>query len=321
MRFSWNFIRTIANGTAKLIARKYFDRFSRVRFRLMDICCLSYMAILALLLPFFHREVPFWPSNFAIHAIFVFGGLELIRLGETRSQNLFFKTLRTFYPVIFILYGWDELNEMARMFSGSFWMTDFLVSADEKLFGVHPTVWMQQFYAPWLDEIMCFLYAGYYLMIPLATLPLFIRGKQRETMAVLSIGTLTYFANFALFYILPSVCPRAIPWLDSLHAADYSGYLFASIIRFLQQGGSVVGGCFPSSHVSASFVWAFAAWRYNRKMGYLLLPLALGVALSSVYLRYHHAVDPITGLILAVVVYFIAIFVLRKRAEDPLATS
>lgn len=297
------------------MGRNDISRYSMVRFRLMDLCCLSYMTILGLLLPFFHYQVPSWPQNFVMHIIFIFGGLEIIRLGEMRPQNRFLRALRTFYPVIFILYGWDELNDMVRMFFGSFWMTDILIDLDEKIFGVHPTVWMQQYYSPWLDELMSFLYSGYYLMIPLATLPLYLRGKHKETMAVFSIGTLAYFANFALFYIMPSVCPRSIPLMDSLHSVDYTGYLFASLIRFLQQGGSVLGGCFPSSHVTASFVWAFATWRYNRKLGYLLLPLAFGVAISAVYLRYHHAVDPLSGLVLAIIVYFVAIAILRKRRE------
>jgi hypothetical protein len=76
-------------------------RYGHIRFRLLDFCCLGYMALIGLLLPFFHRQVPHWPSDFLIHVLFVIAGLEIIRFAEKRPQNKLLWAIRTFYPVAF----------------------------------------------------------------------------------------------------------------------------------------------------------------------------------------------------------------------------
>lgn len=292
-------------------------RYGELRFRLVDWICLGYMALIGVLVLIFHQSIAGWPIHIAIHLLLIVAGLEIIRLGERHAGNGWLWFLRTFYPVIFILYGWDELNHLVLMAFDSFWLTDFLVQADVWLFGAHPTVWVEQYYLPWLDELVSVLNVSYYLFIPIATLPLFFSGKREATLAAFAIASLTYFTNLLLFYLLPSVCPRMIADLTALHAFDYSGYVFADLVRFFQRNASVQGGCFPSSHVSMSFAWAFAAWRYHRPLAYVLLPMAIGVAISTVYLRYHHAVDPIVGLLLAVFCTWLAIWLLQRRGEDP----
>jgi membrane-associated phospholipid phosphatase len=252
-----------------------------------------------------------------IHALIIIAILELVRLGESlpRKKGLWF--LRTFYPVAAILIGWNEIDALARMFFGSYWATDLLIRADELVFGVHPTVWIQRFYRPWLDELMVILYSGYYLFLFLATLPLFLKKKYEETLAVFSVATFVLFINYFLFYLMPVLSPVMTESLDALHTRRYSGYIVAEITRFIQDRASVRGGTFPSSHISQALVWALMAFRYNRKMGTVLLPIVLGVAVSTVYLSYHHALDPIAGLLLGALLYPVGLRFIKARGEDP----
>ena len=63
--------------------KRYWNlRYSKIRFRLMDICCLAYMALIGFLLIFFHKTVINWPLHVFIHAAIVIGILEIVRLGE-----------------------------------------------------------------------------------------------------------------------------------------------------------------------------------------------------------------------------------------------
>jgi hypothetical protein len=249
-------------------------RYGHIRFRLLDFCCLGYMALIGLLLPLFHRQVPHWPSDFLIHVLFVIAGLEIIRLAEKRPQNKLLWAIRTFYPVAFYGYGYGEIDHTVRMLLGSYWAIDFLLNLDKAIFGVHPTIWVQQFYSPWLDELMNFFYAGYYFFPALIALPLFLRKKSEETLAAFSIVTFVYFSNYLLFYIFPTLSPRHIPGFAEMHTAEYTGYFIASFNRFVQSFGSVHGGCFPSSHVSGALAWSLVACRYNRKLGYLFFPMS-----------------------------------------------
>jgi membrane-associated phospholipid phosphatase len=275
------------------------------------------MAFIGFSLPFFHKEVPFWPADFLIHLIFVIGGLEIIRLGEKHQNNIILWSIRTFYPVFFSLYGFLEIDHLVRMFFGSYWANGFLVNADKVIFGVHPTVWIERYYAPWLDELMTFFFTGYYFFMPAVVLPLFIKGKREETLAAFSISTFAYLITYLFFYLFPALSPRMIPWMAEMHNSDYTGYLIASLTRMIQGSDGVThGGVFPSSHISGAMAWSLAAWRYERKLGLFLIPMVFGVALSTVYLRYHHAVDPIAGLVMGFVSYFVVIAILKKRGED-----
>ncbi len=292
-------------------------RYGQVRFRLVDINCLAYFGVIAFLLIFFHRTVPAWPKVVLIHALVIVAILEIVRLGESLPRRRELWLLRTFYPVAAILIGWNEIDALVRMFFGSYWATDLLIRADVMVFGVHPTVWVQRFYRPWLDELMVIFYSGYYLFLPLATLPLFIKKKYEETLAVFSVATFVLFINYFLFYLTPVLSPVMTESLDALHTGRYSGYIVAEITRFLQAHGSVRGGTFPSSHISQALVWALMAFRYNPKMGRVLLPVVLGVAVSTVYLGYHHALDPIGGLLLGALLHPVGIKIIKARGEDP----
>lgn len=292
-------------------------RYGPVHFRLMDINCLAYLGLVGFLLIFFHRAVAYWPIYILIHAVLVIFILEIVRFGEKYPQKKTFWILRTFYPVALILYLWSELNGLVPMFYGSYWATDIIIHWDKIIFGVHPTVWVQQLYQPWLDELMNFFYTGYYTFFLLVPLSLFICKKKKEAIAVFSLTTFAYFSNFLLFYFFPVVSPRMYPSLEALHIKQHSGYFFSLVNRIVQAEGSVLGAAFPSSHVSGALVWALAALRYSRKLGYVVAPIALGVAVAAVYLGLHHAVDSIFGILWGFICYPIALSLIKKRGEDP----
>jgi membrane-associated phospholipid phosphatase len=294
-------------------------RYHSLRLRLVDICSLAYLAAIGFLLLFFHRHVPDWPLLFLIRLLSVIAVLEIIRAAAKNPAAKFFPTLRVVYPVAIILYGALEISYTQQLFFATPWAADLLADWDKALFGTHPTVWVQQFYSPGLDELMNFFYNLYFLFIPIVLTALLWQGKKEEALAAISIACFNYFLNYFLFYLIPALSPRMIPWLSALHSKDFTGFFFASITRLYQgEQGVMKGGCFPSVHVSAALSWSIAAWRYERKLGYLFFPMTLGVAVSTFYLRYHHAVDPLAGLLLGAVCSALAIRILKKRREDPL---
>ena len=293
-------------------------RYGCIRFRLMDINCMGYLGLIGILLIFFHKTVIRWPFHVLIHAAFVIGILEIVRLGEKYPHIKILWVLRTFYPMTVILYGWSEIDALVRMFFGTYWSTDAIIHLDKLIFRVHPTVWVQQFYRPWLDELMNIFYSGYHLIMPLFSLILFTKGKREETLAAFSIVTATYFSNFFLFYLLPTLAPLMTDALRELHTNQYTGYIAAEITRTLHAIDGQRCGAFPSCHISTMLVWFLIALRYKRKLGYVSMPMALGVGISTVYLGYHHAVDPICGYIWGALCYPIALKLIKIRGEDPL---
>lgn len=303
------------------LSRYWSSRYNKIRFRLMDINCLIFLGIIALLLIFFHNTISQWPIYVLLHTGSIIIILELIRLGEIRRKNLVLSIFRTFYPVIVIMFGWKEINSLLPMFSGNYWFTEIAIYLDKSIFGVNPTIWVQHLYEPWFDELMNIFYSGYYLCIPLIPSILFMKGKREQTLAAFSLITFTYFTNYLLFYLFPAVGPHMAESLQGLHTIDYQGFFVSKITRFIQANESLKGGAFPSCHTAAMLVWSLIALRYLKKLGYVLMPATLGVAISTVYLGYHHAVDAIGGLILGVLCYSMSLALIKFRKEDPIASS
>jgi membrane-associated phospholipid phosphatase len=300
-----------------IVLKAWNSRYHGVRFRLMDINCTVYMGLIGVLLIFFHKTVGNWPQYILIHAGFVIGILEIVRLGEKHPEKKLFSILRTFYPIVILLYAWEELPALQPIIFGSYWLTDTLVRWDKLIFGVHPTVWLQNLYNPWLDELMNFIYATYYTFFLLAPLIFYIRKKKEVSFAIYSLATFTYMSNFLLFYFLPALGAKPAPLLEGLHVKEHTGFLFVELNRIVQTKGGIACGAFPSSHVAGALVWALSALRYDKKLGYIILPFAIGIGFSTVYMTLHHAVDPIAGYIWGILSFVLALKLIKVRGEDP----
>jgi len=305
----------------KSIQRFWKSRYGQFRFRLMDIVCLAYLGLIGFLLIFFHKAVNRWLLYVLLHALFIIIILEIIRLAEKHPQKKILWFVRTMYPIALFLYSWEELAALMPMFYGNFWMTDLVVRWDKLIFGVYPTVWVQKLYTPWLNELMHFMYVGYYSFFILVPCLLYFRNKKQETLAVFSILSFTYLTNFFLFFLIPTLDPNHVPLLQELHVKEQAGYLFVPLNKFIQGTGGIPVAAFPSSHVAGALVWALVAIRYIRKLGYVLLPVAIGVGLSVVYIQLHHALDPIVGYIWGTLCYLVALKLIKKRGEDPLVPT
>jgi len=297
------------------------SRYGHIRFKLMDINCLAYMALIGFLLIFFHKEVKGWPFYVLIHAAWIAIILEIIRLGEKYPERRVSSALRAFYPIAILLYGWLELTPLLLMFFDSYWGTEIIIRWDKIIFGVHPTVWMQRLYQPWLDEIMNFIYAAYYTFFLLIPLYFYARKRKQEACAIYSFATFTYLTNYVFFFLMPVLGPKTVPLLQQLQVKEHTGYLFTFLNRIIQAGGGVAGAAFPSSHVAGALVWMLAGWRYSKKVGIISAPISLTIGVSTVYMNLHHALDPIAGYLWGIICFFVALKLIKKRGEDPRTVS
>ncbi len=281
------------------------DLLTTQHLRLMDLHCLVFLMVISIGLLIFHRSVPNWEVHFLRHLFYALAILVTIgilhRLKPTRMRM----ALRLLYPVAIISYGWSELTHLGSMIYGNYWATDWIVATDKLLFGVYPTIWFQNWYHPWLDELMNLCYSGYYLYMPLILISLFLKKQYQDLSQVLSIATWTYLSIFLLYYLIPVLGPRMTPLLQAFPHREYSGYYVAGITRLLQSNGGIMGGAFPSSHVAGGVMWTLVCLKYFKKAGLFMIPLTLGMTISTVYLGYHHGLDPIAGLVWGIFSYLL----------------
>jgi len=263
----------------------------------MDIVCLIYLKIMLLLSLIYRQNLENDTALIMPHLLFLLGTYLIIIFRQSCPQNRYLFILGIIYPVAIIAFGWNSLSQLVPLIYGNYWATSWVVTFDKFLFGTYPTIWCEQFYRPWLDECMNVFYSGYYLFMPLTLLTLLIKRKHAYLIYALSLASFTYLGSYILYCIFPTLGPSMTPEITELSSQSHSGYLFSAITRWIQSGGSVIGAAFPSSHVAGSVIWTVIALKIRRPIGIFLTLMTPGIAISTVYLGYHHAIDPLSGMI------------------------
>jgi len=182
-----------------------------------------------------------------------------------------------------------------------------LLAMDVWLFGVEPCVWAEQFYSRDRTEMFQLLYMSFVLIAPAVP---FLLLKQRRfdefRRAALSI-VLCFYMGYALYLILPAAPPRIV--LAGEFKKNLGGDpLFASMAAngALSLLPTDSRAAFPSLHAAVSLLALGLAWRFTRGLFFVLLPVVLGLWVSTVYLRHHFVVDLFAGFALAPAAYFLA---------------
>ena len=268
--------------------------------RPVDLATMIYLVVIAVLVVLFRDGVDGWAWYVPAHLAAVLLIAALIRKADGRRRRL--GVLRHWYPVLVFFPLFAEMNELVTMIF-PFWANSWLIRLDHALFGVHPTVWFEQVAKPALTELMVIFYLAYFLLIPAAALPLYLKKKEREFDSLMFNTALAYYLSFIAFLFFPAVSPRVT--LSHLQGGPLEGGFLLGLLDWVQGFGGIRGGAFPSSHVAVAFAILFSAHRYERRIFYVLLPFVLGLAVSTTYCRYHYAVDAIAGALLGVTAVFL----------------
>jgi len=269
--------------------------------RPIDVITISYLALMGTLILLFHPNLIHWGwdvGTYYLSSLLIY--LFTRRTGSTKSPILIF--LRNWYPVLLLTPMFEELGRTTTILF-PYWAEIPLMRLDHLLFGVHPTVWFGQIAHPWLTEYMEFSYFMYFLLLPIAGLPLYFRRGEEDFDKFLFNVLLAYYISFIGFLFFPA---RG-PWetMVGLHSAPLQGGFFLSLVSRIQSMGSIHGGCFPSSHVAAAFAILISAKRYEKTVFWVLLPIVLSLAVAVVYTRYHYAVDSLAGASVGIACAFI----------------
>ena len=113
--------------------------------------------------------------------------------------------------------------------------------------------------------------------------------------------TLVSVAEFLAFGTLPWLQARP-PWaIETSRKTDDTAIRRFSL--FWVHHTSIRANTFPSGHASASLAVALALWPVVPWSAAVFGALAVSIALGSVVGRFHYAIDAITGLVLALVIW------------------
>ncbi len=179
-----------------------------------------------------------------------------------------------------------------------------LLGLDIWLFGVEPCLWAEQFYSRERTEIFQLFYLSFVLIAPAVPLVLLAQKRFEDfRRAALSI-TLCFYLGYVLYLILPAAPPR-IALAGEFRKNLGGDPFFASMAaeRALSLLPTDSRAAFPSLHAAVSLLALGLAWRFARTLLFALVPLVLGLWVSTIYLRHHFVVDLLAGFALAPAAY------------------
>jgi membrane-associated phospholipid phosphatase len=207
-----------------------------------------------------------------------------------------------------------------------------LRAMDVWLFGVEPCLWAEQFYTRGRTEIFQLLYMSFALIAPAVPVVLLFQKRFEEfRRAALSI-IVCFYMGYALYLVFPAAPPRVAlasefrknlggdplrdlyrgpTWPWEAEAADPSpggpndlpSMAAESALALLPTDSRAA---FPSLHAAVSLLVLGLAWRFMRRLFFVLLPVTVGLWISTIYLRHHFVVDLFAGFALAPAAYVLA---------------
>ena len=222
-----------------------------------------------------------------------------------------FRILRDWFPFAFFSFTYEA-------FGLAVWITLLphdrdaeLLRIDRFLFGETPAALLQRFAGPMLTDVMTAAYFLHLVLPPFLAYLLY-RKKwivfRQFLLAVLLAGILGQIG----YMLVPAVGPkRAFP---ELFTTTMSGEVYQPVTNVLE-ALRAPRDVFPSLHVGISAIVLFFSARWSRRLFLVLLPLVLLNWISTLYLRYHYAIDVAAGWATAGLAIGLAGLLLRVEAR------
>lgn len=260
------------------------------RLRATDTSTLAYNAAVVVIILIFSSRIPSWHRIILLNLATIAIVLLLSRVGGQSHPLLRF--LRDFYPMFFFFAAYEQTGRMNRVLFPEL-LDPLFQRLEYALFGFQPAVeFARRFPQPWFNEYMHIAYFSYYLLFPSLGLILHARGARRVFDEYMFALSSSFYAFFLIFILLP-VAGAATLEAPPLPAAGPFTVLMNVIYAHLEPPG----GAFPSSHVGiALLVMIYARRHLSCRAFSLYALLGISLMLSTVYCRYHYAVDVLAGL-------------------------
>jgi hypothetical protein len=247
------------------------------------------------------------------HAIGFFAyaavGLLLIPWCEQRPTTRRWRARLLWYPTIMGL-SFFTLNS-AIWTLGPADADPLLARWDVALLGAPATAYFAPIESKWLNDVMMAFYLFFFYYLVFGPFHYWRHDLRRFRNCFVGLFVL-YAIGFLGYSLLPAGGPHWNPALKPLDGGPLLDYMHPLI-----NAGSNQVDVFPSIHAAASlYLLIFDFSNYRQRFWILLVP-TLGLWVSTVYLRYHYAVD----LVAALAVTLLAVAVQHGYERSKLAAT
>ncbi len=275
---------------------------------------LGYLGVSSVLILFFWENLGH-PGRLIGMQVFVAGVILVLCRVETgrgtdRRVSPTLRFWRCWYPHLFFLFCFEELGQLVHLVQPE-WQDAKLIAFDHWLTGVNPSLWLERFAHPALNEFMQFAYFSYFLLLLILGAILYHRREWGSYWAVMTYSAVGY----SLGYIIAMLFPVQSPWFtfSGMWHGELAGGPFTAAIHFIEKCGRVHGAAFPSQHVAGAMAALWGAWRHRRWLFWVFLPFVFCMCVSTVYVRNHYVADVFGGMVTGTLGYVIGRWLMGRR--------
>lgn len=265
-----------------------------IEVQVLDALLLGGLAVQTVLFLLFFRRIdaPFLSAakNAGLAALYL---LAVFALPKVKGRLLYF-FLRTGSAQLLFAYLFDATRSLQLIVFP--WQDRAVIAAEQSVFGLQPTLWLERFISPPLTEWMMFSYVIYVFFYPLVAALIFFKhgkGPLEDYLFTLAFVNLACDLGFILY-------PVASPfwYMPEIYSVPLKGGFFTHLGEVIRAKAHFAGGSIPSPHCSVGTVIWLMSHRYLRRWFYILSPIILSLYVSTVYGRYHYVTDSMAGIAL-----------------------
>jgi membrane-associated phospholipid phosphatase len=265
-------------------------------FRPADLLNILFCACLALIVLLNTDKIAAWPYLLLIYSSLIFFQVVLCRLGVMNS--LLRHTRDIIFPLVSILICFDTLGLIVHNVNPQD-IDHTLIQLDYRLFGMHPTLYVQRYMTPLVSDLLQTAYSTYYFLPVALGIVLKIENRQADFDKSLFFVMLCFYLSYAGYILWPALGPRyAMP---HMYETEITGLLVSEPIQnLLNLLEGVKRDAFPSGHTGIALTVLYLAFKYSRRLFWVILVPVILLVVATVMCRYHYVVDVLGGILLAV---------------------
>ncbi|MXV73360.1 hypothetical protein F4Z99_03665 [Candidatus Poribacteria bacterium] len=265
-----------------------------------DWIAIGYLVLTGVLILIFHKNVARWYLYLFARVLCITG---IVLLTLTDEPTLFpVQFLRDWYPLSTIALFYLEMGKLTQMVFQRYF-DETVIRWEKQVFKGMPSLELSdRFPSISLSEILHLCYFSYYVITVFLAAWLYFKGKIGPFQETVFAETLTFNLSLLCYPFLPVTGPRYL--FEKIQGPLSKGFFF-KLVHSVVSRGSSKGTAFPSSHVSLSVIVLLCAFRHDSTAFLILLPMCVGLTLSTVYGRFHYAIDALVGAILAGIIFLL----------------
>jgi hypothetical protein len=213
------------------------------------------------------------------------------------------RVIREVMPLVAMLLGYAALDVLSG--GGQLPAHDsVLLGWEERVFGMQPARdWWRGHPSVFWSTLLHGVYFGYYLILGVPALFFLLRGDWPAFRRFIRSVSCTFAVCFLVFVLYPVAGPYYVfDRPTGLFVQNFpAGLVYAALAS-----GSSFGAAFPSSHVAATTAAGIATFKGNRTLGLILLAPVILMPIATVYTQMHYGLDAVVGIMVGLVVPWLA---------------